>query len=194
MFEYLDYPLIPLDLKDHIVDLAFKNSSRQIDRFKKFYIDDRIESAIDDKYPNIEIGLGISPKEAENISGMCIMTMFQSDEVTNWIRKNITDSFMAVHIQSFDHGSLFFPHIDLVRTKALNYLIESGDADTLFFEPLEEFKNLIPQPSTYIPHNRIKEIKKIKIETNRWHQLDVNKIHNVENIKSRRLAITVSFV
>jgi hypothetical protein len=193
MFEYLNYVQIPIDLRDHILDLAFKNSSYQAERFEKFYIDNRIEEAIDESYPTVKLGLGISPKEAEKVSGMCTMTMFQSDKVTDWVRNNINDSFMAVHIQNFDRGSLFFPHVDLIRTKALNYLIESGDADTIFFEPLEEFKNLVPQPSTYIPHNRIREIKKIKIETNRWHQLDVTKIHNVENIKSRRLAITVSF-
>ena len=194
MFEYLNYPSIPLDLKNHILELAFKNSSHSIERFKNFYVDGKIESAVDEKYSTVELGLGIPVKEAETLPGICVMTMFQSDEVTSWVRKNIIDSFSAVHIQSFDQGSLFFPHVDLIRKTAINYLIESGDADTIFFEPIEEFKNLVPKPSTYIPHSRIKEIKKIKIDEGKWHQLDVSKIHNVENIKSRRLAITISFI
>ena len=194
MFEYLDYKPIPKDLKKIILDQSEKNSSKEISRCKNFYVNERIESAVNNEYSEIKLGLGLPLIETEKISNLCSMTMFQLDEVTQWVRENITDNFNAVHIQSFENGVCFFPHVDLIRSKALNYLVLTGDADTVFYEPKKEFAHLKPMPSTFIPHDRISQIKSFKIENDRWHQLDVTKIHNVENIKSKRLAITVSFV
>jgi hypothetical protein len=195
MFEYIDFPPVPEDLKRLILEKSETHSSKTINGFNKFYVNERIETAVNQEYPLENLGLGLSLHEAEKVPDLCEMTMFQLDELTDWVKDNVSGEFNAVHIQSFDNGKTLFPHVDLIRIKALNYiLLTGGDAETVFYAPKKEFSHLIPLPNTYIPFDRIQRINSVVLEQERWHQLDVTKIHTVENLKSKRLSITVSFV
>jgi hypothetical protein len=88
------------------------------------------------------------------------------------------------------------PHIDEVRTSAINYLISSADATTNFYEPKSEFAPLSVTAQTAIPHERLELKQSSKIAERTWHKLDVGKIHSVENIAtdSKRISLTLSIV
>ena len=66
-------------------------------------------------------------------------------------------------------------HKDFGRTRAFNYIIESGgcDAETCFYD------------------DNFKLIEKHKIDKFRWHQIDVTRYHSVINMAENRIAITI---
>jgi hypothetical protein len=67
-------------------------------------------------------------------------------------------------------------HQDIGRKIAYNYLINGGglNVETCFY------------------NNKLKVIQQIKIEERRWHRLNVSVFHNVINLESPRIALTVS--
>jgi hypothetical protein len=67
-------------------------------------------------------------------------------------------------------------HKDIGRKIKFNYLINSGgsNVETCFY------------------NNKIKLTQKIKIDERRWHKLDVSVLHNVINLETPRIAVTVS--
>jgi hypothetical protein len=67
-------------------------------------------------------------------------------------------------------------HKDVGRKIAFNYIIDNGgtDVETCFY------------------NNSLKLIQKIKIEKNRWHKMNVEVLHNVINLTTYRIAITVT--
>ena len=78
-------------------------------------------------------------------------------------------------------------HRDIGRTVAYNYLIDSGgsNVETCFYEDM----------TVDIPvyeNKTFRLIEKIKIEEHRWHCLNVSNLHNVINLTSPRIAITVT--
>lgn len=66
-------------------------------------------------------------------------------------------------------------HKDFGRTKAFNYIVDSGgpDAETCFHD------------------DNFKLIEKHKIDKYRWHQIDVTRYHSVINMVEPRIAITI---
>ncbi len=177
MFKYLDYPAIPKELEQHIFDAVLQHQTDKI-----FTASENINKAVTETYGTT---LNI------NVDGLANMGIFKDDLVTNWIYKNITKSFNGVHVQYFENGNFFFPHVDLLRSKALNYLLSTANAETIFYETIE---NIEIKPNSMIPYDSIKPVFKKVIDQYRWHELEVDKIHSVENINGIRIAITVSFI
>jgi hypothetical protein len=80
--------------------------------------------------------------------------------------------FFHIHVMNRDVDI----HKDLGRDSCYNYIINSGGPNVLT-NHYDDNKNLI--------HS-------IKIEENRWHLLNSETYHNVTNLKSTRLAISVT--
>jgi hypothetical protein len=177
MFNYLDYPTIPKELEQHILNAVVQHRTD-----KTFTATNDINKAVTEAYGstfNIEL------------SGLANMGMFKDELVTEWVCNNITKEVNGVHVQYFENGTFFFPHVDLLRTKAVNYLLSTANAETVFYETVN---NIEIKPNTMIPYNSINPVFKKIIDRHRWHELAVDKIHSVENINGIRIAITVSFV
>jgi hypothetical protein len=179
MFEYKDYPKVPQHLVDAIMAQV---ANRQHDE-QFFEVSAKINAEIEKAYGTLV--------SVERKDGLARMGMFVNDEVTKWVTDNVTDTMDSVHIQYFEDGTYFFPHIDLLRSKALNYVFQTADAETVFYQPKADCEFDV---NTVISYDTITEVQRIKIEQERWHQLAVDKIHSVENINGIRIAITVSWV
>lgn len=112
------------------------------------------------------------------------------DSLKEWVKTNIGP--YPVNIQIMDSGKYVMPHIDEIRSTALNYIIVTGNGTTCIYEPTEEYKNYIVGPQMVFPKDRINKVHEQTIDINRWHTLDVTKIHGVENLNGSRVSITVS--
>ena len=119
-----------------------------------------------------------------------------SSLINDWVNKNINPRPVLVTIQVMHSGATVTPHIDEGRTKVYNYILETGGAVTKFYKNAKEYEHLIAYPQTIFTYDRIEEIETIDIEKNRWHYLNVSKIHNVENIQhsQKRISLSLSYV
>jgi hypothetical protein len=116
--------------------------------------------------------------------------------INDWVNKNITPRPGLVTIQVMHGGSTITPHIDEGRTKVYNYVLETGGGITKFYKNAKDYEHLTAYPQTIFTYDRIEEIETINIEKNRWHYLNVSKIHNVENIQpsQKRISLSLSYV
>lgn len=195
-FKYLNFPQVP----QHLIESVYKclNEQHDIDSthtFKKFKIDAYQIDKIEESYIIDNTLLGVAGDEAVEKYPDLSTFMFTKApaDIHQWCNDNILEG-CTVHIQYFTGGSFFLPHVDLIRNRAYNYLIETGNAVTCFWQPKKEYSHLKATPNTFIPYDRIELVEEITIEKNKWHQLAVDKIHSVEKIKSTRLSLTISLV
>ena len=67
-------------------------------------------------------------------------------------------------------------HKDIDRTKAFNFIIESGgvNVETVWYD------------------NDYNEMHRERIEPNRWHQIRVDVLHTVKGITNKRYSITIN--
>lgn len=90
-------------------------------------------------------------------------------------------------------GNFVAPHIDDPdkRKTGLLYLIKSGGSNvrTKWYEPREEFKDLELENYTVIPYSRLVQVANHRLEEDKWHWMNFNKIHSVENQESVRIAL-----
>lgn len=195
MFKYIDKPAIPQEIIDQIRLIVSQHQSNvSLSEFQNNHLDTNIIDQLDKYYSDNKTGLGLDFNTAYQYPGLATFTIIKvQGPVLDWVLQNINNDIAGLHIQLIK-GEYVFPHIDALRTNAWNYIIDSGDADTCFYEAKEEFSNLPLHPVTYVPYDRVNKIKTYKIEEGRWHSLDVSKMHGVENIKSTRVALSISFV
>jgi hypothetical protein len=116
--------------------------------------------------------------------------------INDWVNKNINPKPVLVTIQVMHGGATITPHIDEGRTRVYNYILETAGGITKFYKKAKGYEHLTAYPQTIFTYDRIAEIETIDIEQNRWHYLDVSKIHNVENIQSnqKRISLSLSYV
>jgi len=199
-----EYPQIP----DHIVQeiYSFLDSQRkdigEIEEMSKFktkafqldYIDEH-HSQESIKQESLGLPGNLILESRPDLSTFYFLDA--PEVVKQWVSDNISPNCHA-SIQEFSEGTFFFPHIDFVRTRAMNYILETGGEDvrTCFWKPKLEWAHLKPIHRTYIPYDRIDLIESIVFPIKKWHSLDVQKIHSVENINPtmKRVALTLSFV
>ena len=101
---------------------------------------------------------------------------YQIFEATDELKKFTKSIFNFDHVTNVQRivNSLNI-HKDYGRIQAYNYMIENGgdNVQTCFFD--DQFQLL----------------EKYNIENHRWHCLDVSVYHNVINVESTRIALTV---
>lgn len=190
---YLDLPPLPLDIESDILETVSKYE--HVSRNDELLIstNSNLKKIIEysDYDPNTNIGYHYSSgkKIFPDIADYDFLE--PSDAVKNWVVNNINLDCLAF-IQVMSNGTVVPPHIDEARSKAINYLIETGgEASTTFYQPKNEYKKLSITPQVVIPYTRLDVIESTVIEKKLWHELDVKVIHGVENISSRRLALTL---
>ena len=196
MFKYIDKPIMP----DYIAELVRRRVAEyqvesKLPEFQKMQINDNIIAEIEKNYGTPAEGLGVTFDTAYKYEGLCNFTMIRAEgEILNWVSKCVAPNHCGVHIQVIDGGEYVFPHIDMLRNRVWNYTLDTGGAETSFYQAKAEYTHLPLVPRTYVPYERVDKIKTIKIDANRWHELDVSKVHGVEQVKTPRIAISVSFV
>jgi len=118
-----------------------------------------------------------------------------TDIIKNWIYKNINPTPSYISIQVMFGGKTITPHIDEARKYAYNYIIAGAKGITSFYKPATGFEHLIAYPQTVFTYDRIETIESVSLEENRWHYLDVSKIHGVDSIQSgeKRISLSLSY-
>lgn len=199
MFKYIDKPRLPTNLVESIIKQATDyHSDIVLPEFNKMQINNSIIDEIEKAYPTAVEGLGVPYDTIYNntvfdYEGLATFTMIKVEgEILDWVLSNVCANINGLHIITMV-GTHVFPHIDLLRSKAWNYVIDSSDAETCFYKPKEEHKHLPIFPRSYIPFERVDKIETIHIEEHKWHELDVTCIHGVENIKGMRILLSISF-
>ena len=119
-----------------------------------------------------------------------------SDELVNWIKKNIVEGWQDLGI-GYTEPPCHAPHIDYTRFYVLQYIIESGgdNVATVFYEPAG-YKVDITRPRPYINnYDQLNEVYRIVQRPKTWTLLaSHSNIHGVENIQSKRYAIQIGFM
>lgn len=198
-----EYPDLPQELAESVLSALEEKHNLNLSKFdgSKFNISERSAGHIDNTYSvsDIEGSLGLPGSEAEKrYPDLSNFTFIDAPEdVNKWAKENISP-YCHANIQEFSNGSFFFPHKDLMRVKAINYLIETGgnEVRTCFYEPKKEYSDLPIYARTFIPYERIELVESITFTKGEWHSIDVSKIHSVENIdpEKRRVSLSLSFL
>jgi hypothetical protein len=173
LYTYLDLPKLPSDLEAMCLD--FDNLEPNLKWPKSKTLD-----TISVKYPKKNFAKYkqyLVPKE-----------------VIDWLIDNgiVDKNNIIVRIHCMYDGPGVYPHLDYPRTTATNYILTDSTATTCFYRHKTN-PNLKPSQSVeIIMPDEIELIDSVVLEHHRWHQLDVTKIHSVENITIPRVALTIS--
>lgn len=142
--------------------------------------------------------LGITWNKAEaTMSGLANFQLApwspEMQELDTWVKNNIHTKF-KINVQIITGPGFFAPHVDIARREVFNYLLDTGgtNVSTCFYKVKPEYQNLFADPGTVIPYERIYEIDRVVFEPNRWHVLNVQTVHSVENISSQRIALSIT--
>jgi len=198
--KYPAYPLMPEEIKQEIFDVVAKSENTRLDTLlisSSEEILNLVENAYD---PNINKSkLGYSGQEArERFPGLVKYSFIDvSDTISKWVNTHIPIKYDSINIQVMEEGSIIPPHIDELRSKAYNYLIQTGGDVSLIFYELNDYKdNTWIHPQMFIPYDKVTKKEEIKVPLDRWHLLPANKIHSVENINpgSKRISLTLSVI
>lgn len=195
---YLDYPAIPSNLEQEILDtvqkqaIHFEANDLLVNTSKEM----QDVLGITNYDSNTNIGYHYSQAKVYFPNLVNYYFLEPSDNVKDWVVKNI-NSLATINIQVMSNGTCIPPHVDEVRTTAINYILQTGGAvHTDFFHVKDSFNHLDVTSQTAIPHERLTLMESCILQPSRWHSLDVRQIHSVENIdpKQKRIALTLSIV
>ena len=194
---YLNYPPLPLELEQDILNTVESNSN-----FKENDLLVNTDQTTLDLFGEVEYdpnnNIGYPYTEARKHFPKLVDYYFldPSLAVKDWVYKNISED-VTINIQVMTNGTNVPPHIDEVRTSAINYLITTGgNATTDFYKPKTAFEHLPVTAQTAIPYKKLDLQQSQHIAPKVWHKLSVTKIHSVENINPqlKRIALTLSLV
>lgn len=209
-FTYLDLPPVPKDLETQILELVnnpianFHDSDAFVESIKNrtelnIGASDAIIDAITNVEYNAEDSLGYPLTDAwEHFKDLAHFDFLEvNDALNKWARANIDPNVAHVSIQAMYGGTTITPHIDEMRTYALNYVVVTGgNSRTCFYKPKAEYSHLRVYPQTVFPIDRLELVDEIQIEPHRWHRLDTSTIHSVEDLdpQLKRISLSLSFI
>jgi len=203
-YEKTNFPKLPQYIIDDIINdfERCRQSFIPITEYKRFLMLPGLQDDVDNEHPldvNLDNNLGVPSGEAEWMFGdaVCYFSvMTVSDRVHQWLSENLPLGKIFASVHEFRGGNIFFPHVDLMRSTAYNYIIDTGgdNVETVFYDPKPEFAHLEITPRTCIPYDRIQKVDSVICQKDEWYRLDVTKIHSVENMDNtkRRLNLSLS--
>jgi hypothetical protein len=160
-------------------------------------VNDKLLEKLKGAYSHKEDSLGFPMNTArEYFQNLAIFDFLPvSDMITEWVNKNINPTPVLITIQVMHSGSTITPHIDEARNYVYNYIVETAGGTTNFYKNAKGYKHLTAYPQTIFTYDRIEVTNSILIDPNRWHYIDVSKIHSVENIQpgQRRISLSLSY-
>ena len=172
-YKYLDYPKLPSDLEAMCLDINKLKSNTTWPEPKNL---DKIQG----NYPTYNFA-------------KYKQYMVPSD-VIRWLIDNklVNKDIRIARIHCMFDGPSVYPHFDYPRTFAINYILTESDATTCFYKHKTQVDLKPTQSNELFSPGEIELVESVVLDHHRWHQLDVTKIHNVENITVPRVALTLS--
>lgn len=210
-FTYLELPPVPKNIEQQILQIVetpiqnFHDSSAFVEYMEQNRSELNISAGeeVINAIKSVEVdhskSLGYPLSEAwQHFKDLAHFDFLEvTEEINQWARLNISPDIAHVSIQAMYGGTTITPHIDEMRTRALNYVITTGgNSETCFYKPKKEYEHLVAYPQTIFPFDRLELLEKVQIVPGRWHQLDVTTIHSVENLdpKLKRISLSLSFI
>jgi hypothetical protein len=191
MFNYLDLPPLPNYLERHIMSLVTESINDSIDDLNIKASAAVLEEVKKFTY-NKDDSLGYPLSEAKgSIARFDFLNV--DDEISTWVHTNI-GTFAYISIQYMHGGKNIPPHVDEIRSNAYNYIIETGNATTSFYQPKKEFDHLRVYPHTTFDLDKLELIEQIKIQPRRWHEINTSMIHGVDNLDYSRVSLSLSII
>jgi hypothetical protein len=198
-YKLADLPAPPKEIIDEIMSVVathdhIEGQSHLIDETYDNSLNERFEEI--QKYKNIDWkkSLGLPFKEIEKYDDdPCYFVCLElnTPKILNWISSNIKYKIDTASVILMYGGSKILPHHDWYGYQ-LNYVIEcNDDSYNCLYEPKEEFKQLRPNPISFVPYERLNVIKSEHLKKNKWYFFPSDKIHSVENIKGRRIVFSL---
>jgi hypothetical protein len=119
-------------------------------------------------------------KKLENVSPFKDYKYFQQYKIDNRLLLDFIQQFFSFDVSQRSFYQVIKNgierHVDVDRSTAYNFLIDSGGSDVY---------------TIWYDSSRINEVYKIKIPVKIWHKLDVSVCHGLEGITDTRIAISV---
>ena len=123
-------------------------------------------------------------------------------ELKNWLVSNNvieSESNARVSIQTQSTG-IHAVHTDFGRTYALNYIIDTGGDNVITSwykqkgHPIirSEKKERYQTDTESISYRDLEKLDYVKCQCNRWYLIQVNVLHDVQNITSLRKSLTIN--
>lgn len=198
--KFPDYPKLPTELVDEILilvetqdfstfdDLLINSSPEIIEMVKEVYGFEGKDSL-----------LGYAGAEAREKFTTLVKYHFLdvSEQIKQWVNENLPVEAASVNIQVMMDGQSIAPHIDEIRTQAINYIISTGgDVSLLFYELKDPEDEKWIHPQMFIPYEKLDIKEETKVPCQVWHVLPTNKIHSVENIDptKKRISLSISIL
>jgi len=193
---YHDFPVVPEYIKKQVLEQAslieYDNNSYNLTGSN-----DLINSIKKLKPEFTKDSLGVPFDDAQNYFDKKIANfafLDASNELVEWVKNNIPLKIRGTNIQVMHGGEIITPHIDEIRSSALNYILSPGgdNVSTSFY--ISNDPNLMAMPQMAFPYNRLNLLESNVIPCEQWHTLNVQKIHGVENldINKHRISISIS--
>ena len=125
-------------------------------------------------------------------------------ELRSWLWKNVpvTKNVSKLMFQDTYHetGGYHIVHSDILRTYALNYMVDLGGNDVLISwyrekgQPLKRTKKTGNGQSDreFISYDNLELLEQVKFEQGKWYIIATDILHDVGKIVGRRRSITVS--
>lgn len=206
-FTYLNLPAIPKYIEDQILYIAenpkanfhnsndfvnyIENNRKELNISADKEIIDAIRSVKIDFTKSLGYPLSNTSEYFSNLAQFDFLEV--NEEIKKWVKANIDRPVIHISVQCMYGGTTITPHIDEMRSIALNYIVSTGgESKTCFYKAKKEYQHLTPYPQTVFPFDRLELLQEVQIESHRWHHLDVSTIHSVENINPNKKRISLS--
>lgn len=133
--------------------------------------------------------------------------MISVPEFQDWLLKNIllnklNKKFIVSQESQNNMPSTHIVHSDIKRKMALNYVIQIGGTNVTTSWYRERGKELyrskglgnMQSDSGHIDYNNLDLLESVVFQKGRWYALDVEVLHDVDNIISTRKSISIGFM
>jgi hypothetical protein len=191
---YPKLPSIPSDIELEVIEVA-KKINFQENEFN-LTTEESIMEKIQVHAPvnMIEI-LGVRFSDAHkyfNVSISKFAFVNAPHNLVKWVEENINMNIRSINVQAMSGGTDIVPHVDEIRTGALNYLLSTGGSkvETRFYESLRPDLKAVSQ--TAIPYDKVKLIESAELPLRVWHILSTKDIHSVNGLTPNDVRISVS--
>jgi hypothetical protein len=187
-YKELAFPVVPLEL----INLEL-NKKKELG----------IEILYDTGYGNVYT------KNSKNIIPCkLIREPIESQDLRDWLSRNILQNklnkmFIATQESRNNKPSTHIVHSDIKRKMALNYVIEPGGDNVITSWYQERGKDLyrskngsknMQSDSGKVDYNNLEILESAVFQKNKWYALDVETLHDVDNITSIRKSISIGFM
>jgi hypothetical protein len=128
----------------------------------------------------------------------------KNKDLLSWLWSNVpvTKMLSSMMFQETHHstGGYHIVHSDILRTYALNYMIDLGGEDVWITwykekdQPLSRTKKLGQgqSDSGFVPYENLEILEQAKFKKEKWYIIATNILHDVGKIKGTRKSLTIS--